>query len=202
MNHRIVNAVVGVIIVMLLGTALAFAAAIQARVPASLRVSVPASIPHPVTGRNADCTSCHSGAGVPLTHRYFITASCPSCHPSRAIIEVPHSIAMGNSHCPLCHGDTNSDLGMPEDHLAFKEKHCLFCHVVDGRKATREPVPAGESAAVKPALTHPVDGAFRHCLYCHRIGSNPSLPRSHEAFTQETCGWCHTPAAGGATRGR
>jgi hypothetical protein len=198
-NHRIVTVVVGMIITMLVGTALAFAWSVQARVPASLSLSTPVTIPHPITARNDSCTACHAGAGVPLTHRYFTNAACPSCHTPRAIILVPHSVSMGNERCPLCHGDPDSDLGMPRDHLTFHERRCLFCHDGDGAKASIVPRPAGASASVKPPLTHPITGAFVHCLYCHRIGSNPSLPASHESFAEETCVWCHMPASLEAT---
>jgi hypothetical protein len=194
-NHRIVNAVIGVIVIMLVGIALAFAWSVQARVPRSAVRTTPVTIPHPVTVRNDACTLCHSGAGVPLTHRYFTNSACSACHAPRPITLVPHSVSMGNTRCPLCHGDAKADLGMPADHLTFHEKRCLFCHDGDGAKASIEPKPAGASANVKPALTHPITGAFAHCLYCHRIGSNPSLPRSHESFAEETCVWCHVPAS-------
>ena len=101
---------------------------------------------------------------------------------------------MGDVRCPLCHGDPGSDFGMPRGHLAFHEKRCSFCHDGDPAKASVQPKPAGESASVKPAMTHPASGAFANCLYCHRIGSKPSLPRSHETFAQQTCQWCHTRA--------
>ena len=200
MNHRIVTAVVGLIIAMLVGTALAFAWSIQARVPQSAAQMMPVTIPHPISARNDACTHCHSGADVPLTHRYFTDSSCASCHPPRAITLVPHSVSMGNTRCPICHGAYDSDLSMPSDHLAFREKRCLFCHDVDASKASTEPAAAGVAAGVVPALTHPVTGAFAHCLYCHRIGGNPSLPRSHESFAEETCGWCHVPSSAEATR--
>ena len=195
MNHRIVSAVVGLIIVMLAGTAFAFAWSIQARVPASAAQTIWVTIPHPISARNDACTHCHFGAGVPPTHRYFTNRACPSCHAPRPITLVPHSASMGNERCPICHGDPDSDYSMPSDHLAFQEKRCLFCHDADGAKASTEPTAVGVAAGVLPRLTHPVIGAFAHCLYCHRIGSKPSLPRSHAYFTEDTCGWCHTAAS-------
>jgi len=199
-NHRIVAAVVGLIIVMLVGTALAFAWAVQAQVPAGLVHPSAAAIPHPVSGRTAECSACHAGdLRMPPTHRYFTDRGCLSCHAWLPIGLVPHSVSMGDARCPPCHGDPDSDFGMPRDHLAFHEKRCSFCHDVDPAKASVEPRPAGESASAKPELTHPITGAFANCLYCHRIGSKPSLPRSHEAFTQATCVWCHIPSSNAAT---
>jgi hypothetical protein len=84
---------------------------------------------------------------------------------------------------------------MPSDHVTFKERGCLFCHYSDGAKASIEPRPAGAAARARPELTHPVSGAFAHCLYCHRIGSEPSLPANHRAFAEETCVSCHFPAS-------
>lgn len=201
MNHRVVTAAVGLIIAMLAITALSFAGAIQVRVPMSAaRQATPVTIPHPTSARNDACTSCHSGAGVPLTHRHFTNRTCLSCHSRRPITLVPHSISMGIARCSLCHGDVASDLGMPSDHLAFKEHRCLFCHPGDEAKASAEPRPAGAAARLKPATTHPVTGAFAHCLYCHRVDGNPSLLKSHDAFTEETCLWCHVPTRAEATR--
>jgi hypothetical protein len=200
MNHRIVTFVVGVIVFLLATTALAFAWSISARVPATLSQSPTTDTPHPVTGANADCIACHARDWkMPVTHRYFTNDSCRSCHFAKPVVLVPHSVSMGNSRCPLCHGDPDSDFGMPRDHLAFKEKRCLFCHEGSAAHAFTAPRPAGPSSRTKPTLTHPVTGAFAHCLYCHRIGSNPSLPRSHEAFAQETCLWCHATTSVAAT---
>jgi hypothetical protein len=192
MNHRIVTAVVTTIIALLVATSLAFAWSIEARVAASKVVAVPVTIPHPVSPRNDACTGCHNGTGVPPTHRYFVNAACQSCHSSRVVTLVPHSISMGDARCPLCHGDPDSDLGIPRDHLAFHEQQrCLFCHDVDGAKASTEPTVAGVAARALPPLTHPLSGAFAHCLYCHRIGGTPVLPASHISFTEESCRWCH-----------
>ena len=202
MNHRIVSAVVGLIIAMLVATAFAFAWSVQARVPASTAHTMRVTIPHPISARNDACTHCHFGGGVPLTHRFFTNDACPSCHSQRPITLVPHSVSMSNDRCATCHGDPDSDYNMPSDHLTFREKRCLFCHDADGAKASTEPKAVGVAAEVLPKLTHPVTGAFEHCLYCHRVGSKPSLPRSHQAFAEETCSWCHVPASTDASGAR
>lgn len=85
---------------------------------------------------------------------------------------------------------------MPEDHLAYPDGHCSFCHEPDPGKASRVPPPAGESSKVTPEMTHGVTGAFATCTYCHRVDSEPSMPQSHRAFTEETCRWCHAPEGG------
>ena len=176
MNHRIVTLVVGLIIAILVAASFAFAWAVQARVPASAMLVTPMTIPHPIVGRTHDCTSCHDGAGVPLTHRHFSADTCQSCHPRSVAALVPHSVSMGDSRCPLCHGNPHSSHRVSRTSLAFKDTRCLLCHDGDSAKASIEPKPAGESARTRPTLTHPTSGAFTHCLYCHRIGSTPSLP--------------------------
>ena len=196
MNHKIVSAVVGLILVLFLALSLSFAWAVEARAPGSARLSGRVLIPHPVRGAPADCMRCHASGktAVPLTHRHFTNDSCLACHNWRPVVLVPHSVSMGDQRCPLCHGDPAQDLGMPQDHLRFTDKNCTFCHNVDADKADVQPRPAGLSANVKPTLTHPVTGAFQNCLYCHRIGGRPSLPANHAAFGQDTCQWCHSVA--------
>jgi len=193
MTHRIVSTVVSIILAMFVVAALVFALAIQVRVPAAAGGANAMLIPHPVDGRAAMCPECHKVAGgsLPLTHRNYAGSRCMMCHGQKAIIEVPHSVAMGDGRCVLCHGDPDQDLGMPTDHLTFKDKRCLFCHRGDSRKAGVSARPAGESAAYKPPLKHPETGAFRTCTYCHRINGKPSMPTSHAAFVTEMCLWCH-----------
>jgi hypothetical protein len=196
-NHKIVSVVVGLILALFLAMSLAFAWAVEVRVPESTQPRSRVLIPHPLRGESADCMKCHASGSmaVPLTHRFFATGSCLSCHDWRPVVLVPHSIAMGDSRCPLCHGDPSQDLGMPEEHLRFTDKNCTFCHKLDGDKWGVQPKPAGLSDMVKPALTHPVSGAFENCLYCHRIGGKPSLPSNHAALAQDTCQWCHTASS-------
>ena len=194
MNHRIVTAVVALILFVFVGTALAFAWSVQVRVPTAVTPARPPLIPHPVDQATADCRKCHSEGTdtIPVTHRHFPNSSCRSCHGWEPIASVSHSMSMGDARCVLCHGDPSLDHGMPKDHLSFRDRRCGFCHVADKGKAEIEPKPAGESARAKPPIPHPVAGAFENCLQCHRANGKPSLPGNHEAFEQETCLWCHT----------
>ncbi|MDZ4168627.1 MAG: hypothetical protein U1E26_03080 [Coriobacteriia bacterium] len=193
MNHRIVSAVVGLIVAMFVVSAFGFAWAVQVRVPQDAGRAAAGIVPHPADARTEDCVGCHTtlAKALPYTHRYFSNGTCFSCHGWRPLGLVPHSLAMGDARCVLCHGDPGQDLGMPKGHLQHSEKRCSFCHRPDPDKATRQPKPAGESLRLKPTLTHPVTGAFANCLYCHRPVGEPSLPASHVAFKQETCTWCH-----------
>ena len=195
MTYRIVTRVVVLLVALLVATAIGFAGALDMRVPGS-RTPAAAVIPHPVTGDMADCERCHeiSDDSYPVTHRYYEEASCQSCHPWRPVTLVPHSVAMGDERCVLCHGNPSHDLGMPRNHLDFEEQRCSICHAADERRAARNPRNAGDLRRSIPPITHPVEGAFERCLNCHRIGSDPSMPDGHEAYAEATCAWCHEPA--------
>lgn len=151
------------------------------------------AIPHPVDEATADCGRCHTIAGgaLPVTHRQFPDSSCTACHDTQATPRIPHAAAGLGDKCVLCHGDPSQELGMPASHLSFRVKRCTFCHVADP-KQTRQPAAAGESAKKAPDIGHPVKGAFTTCVYCHRVGGQPSMPASHEAFGEDTCRFvCH-----------
>ncbi len=156
-------------------------------------------MPHPVSAATAACGSCHAAAegAAPVTHREFSAASCTTCHPAVPATRVPHTLAMGDERCVLCHGDPALELGMPRDHLAYTRQRCSFCHQEDQKRADVQPREAGVSALPAPAIDHPVGGAFATCLHCHRVGSDPSLPASHRAFGGDTCRYlCHLTGGG------
>jgi len=197
-THRIVTSVVALVALLFVAACLAFAWAVVARAP-DADADPPPAVPHPVASANADCGRCHSSATgtAPVTHRDFGDAGCTACHAVRVAVRVPHSVAMGDERCVLCHGDPALELGMPEDHLTMPEKECAFCHAEDARRADVQPAPAGVSALPAPDIDHPVNGAFATCLHCHRVGSEPVLPASHEAFGADTCRFiCHLRGSG------
>jgi hypothetical protein len=75
-------------------------------------------------------------------------------------------------------------------------KRCAFCHPADPKR-NQQPAAAGVSALKAPRINHAVTGAFATCVHCHRVGGQPSLPASHEAFGEDTCRFvCHFRAAG------
>ena len=159
--------------------------------------------PHPVTGRGAKCSDCHNEKAntLPVTHRNFSKRDCISCHPPLSVIAVPHSVAMGDSRCLLCHGDPAQDLGMPKSPPAARLRGVRVLPCGEPAAADKAPKPAGESKKAKPPITHPVDGAFENCLYCHRIGGEPAMPRAivRSARIRVCCatgrslGRCHAP---------
>ncbi len=75
---------------------------------------------------------------------------------------VPHSIAMGDARCPLCHGEPARDHGifedcdychhveprstLPDNHRDFGVETCLDCH---------EPEAPGDSTSSRRAETVP-----------------------------------------------
>ncbi len=196
MNHRIVKRVVVVILLAFIAMALLFALAIRARVPEGAVRHEPARIPHGIDGEAAECHDCHNveDATLPLTHRYYPITQCRSCHSWRAVTMIPHSTALDDTRCLLCHGDPGQDLGMPEDHINSGYEDCSFCHAGNPDRAAVLPRPAGVSAKVKPNIPHGDEGAFATCTYCHRVDSEPSMPMNHRAFTEQTCDWCHAVA--------
>jgi hypothetical protein len=188
----VVTSVVGLVVLLFVAAALVFAWAVAARTP-SANDPLP-SVPHPVAAQSAACGRCHSVADgtAPPTHRRFADDSCTACHAVGPATRVPHTVAMGDTRCVLCHGDPALELGMPADHLTMPEKECTFCHEEDARRAGVQPAPAGVSVLPAPDIDHPVSGAFATCLHCHRVGSEPLLPASHEAFGADTCRFlCH-----------
>ena len=192
MTHKIVSIVVGLVLLLFVGAALAFAWSVSARAPEAAREPANA-IPHPVDQTVADCGRCHtvSGDTLPVTHRDFSASSCVACHDARPAVRVPHAVAELEDKCVLCHGDPAQPLGMPASHLGLRVERCTFCHLPDPRR-DQQPAAAGESAKKAPGISHPVNGAFTTCLYCHRLEGEPVLPASHEAFGEDTCRFvCH-----------
>jgi len=198
MTHKIVSAVVGLVLLLFVAAALAFAWSVSARAPETPGGSVARAIPHPVDQATAACRQCHTGAAgtLPVTHREFPTTSCGACHETLPTTPIPHAVAGLEDKCVLCHGDPSLPLGMPASHLAFRVQRCAFCHAPDPRRDS-QPAAAGVSAQKAPGIDHPVTGAFATCSYCHRAGGQPSLPASHEAFAEDTCRFvCHFRGAG------
>lgn len=201
MTHRVVSAVVGLILLLFVAAALAFAWSVAARAPepAARSQAGPAVVPHDVEGATADCSRCHkvSEQSLPLTHREFPLGTCANCHAARRPVAIPHTTSMGEDRCVLCHGQTGAPLGMPADHRAYSGLSCAFCHPQDERNATVQPPPAGESAKRAPATRHAVTGIFEDCLTCHEVGGRPPMPDSHLGFGADTCRFvCHFRAGG------
>ncbi len=196
MNHRIVSAVVTVIVALFVLAGVLFAASLAAITPHNAVVASAPNDPHPTTRRTEDCRSCHRAdeGTVPVTHRTYSNASCPVCHEKAVPVLVPHSIAMGDVRCPLCHSDPTHDHGIPADHLRYETDECLLCHPVDADDYMREPPAAGLSAIEANAIPHPVDAYFADCTDCHRAAARGSLPASHRMFAIETCLDCHQVA--------
>ncbi len=198
MTHKVVSGAVGLVVLVFVAAALVFAWSVAARAPRA--DGGPPPVPHPVSAETAVCHACHSVAGgsTPVTHRDFSDGSCTACHEREPAARVPHSVAMGDGRCVLCHGDPTLELGMPPDHLEPGLTHCTFCHLEQASKSQVQPQEAGVSALPAPAIGHPVGGAFATCLHCHRVGSEPSLPRSHASFGADTCRYlCHLTGTGG-----
>jgi hypothetical protein len=198
-THKIVSAVVGLVVVLFAGAALLFAWCVSARAPEPKAAAPAPAIPHAVDASTADCGTCHqTGSGtLPVTHRAFPAGACAGCHPAERAVRIPHSVSMGDARCVLCHGESDEPLAMPASHRGFEDVRCAFCHPQDAGRATLQPPAAGESAKKAPAIRHPVKGLFEDCLSCHEIGGRPSMPESHRAFGGDTCRFvCHFRPAG------
>ena len=105
MTHRVVSAVVGLVVVVLIVAACAFAWAVSAKVPvtAGSPAAAPA-IPHGVTGDKADCVKCHEIAKLPASHADFTVGDCRSCHGQAGMVGIPHPVDRadrGLRHVPL-----------------------------------------------------------------------------------------------------
>jgi hypothetical protein len=98
---------------------------------------------------------------------------------------------MGDTRCPLCHGEPARDLGIPASHLRFETAECLLCHPVDADRYDKKPPPAGLSLSYAAPLPHETVGMFEDCSYCHHDGPTQSLPENHRDFALETCMDCH-----------
>jgi len=196
-NHRIVSAVVVVIVALFVSASVLFAWSAATVDPSEGATAFAQNNPHPASRRTDSCRDCHTTASdtLPVTHRNFDVRTCASCHRPALRVLVPHSIAMGDARCPLCHGDPARDLGMPANHVRYKTKECLLCHPVDPDHYDEKPAPAGLSRSYAAPLPHATDGIFKDCAYCHHIEWGRSLPASHRDFAVETCLDCHKPQA-------
>lgn len=197
MNHRIVSAVVVTIVALFLGAAGLFTWSASLVAPSRSSASFAPDNPHPSSRRTDSCLDCHSTARstIPVTHRNFGLRTCESCHRPAVPVLVPHSVAMGDVRCPLCHGDPARDLGIPANHVRYETRECLLCHPVDTDHYDKVPAPAGLSLSYAAPLPHATDGIFKDCSYCHTVASRRSLPENHRDFAQETCMDCHRPQA-------
>jgi cytochrome c553 len=200
-THKVVSAVVGVIVLLFVAAAVAFAWSVAARAPEATAQAQagPADVPHGIEAAAADCSRCHrvSEGSLPLTHREFPLGACANCHALRRPVAIPHTVSMGEDRCVLCHGEAGAPLGMPADHRSYEGVSCVFCHPQNERRASVQPPPAGESAKQAPPVRHAVTGIFKDCLTCHEVDGRPPMPASHLGFGGDTCRFvCHFRAGG------
>ncbi len=193
MNHRVVSTVVVIIVSLFVVAAGLFAWAATAVTPSQYHATASPDNPHPPMRQTDRCLTCHTvaRATLPVTHRYYDVGSCASCHHPAVPVLVPHSVAMGDARCPLCHGDPSRDLGVPTSHLRYETDECLLCHPVDADHYAKKPAPAGLSLSPAASIPHATDGIFEDCTYCHQFGPKHPLPRSHKDFALEVCQDCH-----------
>ncbi len=83
MNHRIVSAVIGLVLVLFAGSAVLFGLGMTPHAAAPTPLGArPAS--HETTGAYASCRDCHAPGGaapaLPPTHRSFGDGTCLDCH--------------------------------------------------------------------------------------------------------------------------
>jgi len=201
-HHRIVSTLVVVIVALFVVAAAAFTWTATSVAPL-VGASAAPSNPHPPARRTEACMDCHSVATgtIPATHRNFSLETCGSCHQQAEAVRVPHSIAMGDSRCPLCHGEPARDFGMPVGHLQYKTGECLLCHPVSADHYGKEPGPAGLSKSPADSTPHGLDGVFENCDYCHHVERRSTLPESHKDFALDTCEECHGTEDSGAGAG-
>ncbi len=198
MNHRIVSSVVMIIFTLFVGAALLFTWAATSVAPSVSSAGYAPDNPHPPSQETDSCLDCHvvDEDTIPVTHRYYNEQTCGSCHRQAPRSFVPHSIEMGDTGCPLCHGDPSRDHGVPESHMRYETGECLLCHPVDPARALREPPPAGLSRSVTGPPLHPTDGPFATCSDCHWVEPRSTLPENHRDLSVETCTECHRNDAG------
>lgn len=140
----------------------------------------PPAIPHPITGAQAQCSTCHAvDSGLrpaPPDHAGFADTLCTSCHqpvgaetaepgvapaateaaetpaPAAGAPTIPHPIT--GAACSACHAVDGQIQPAPADHANFADTLCISCHQ-PGPAATSEPTTAatGTRAAVTPAPT-------------------------------------------------
>ncbi len=195
MNHRIVSTVVVINVALFVVAAGMFAWAAAVVAPLEPGAGYAPDDPHPPARRTEPCLDCHTVAAdtIPVTHRHYQVDACSRCHRPAVRVLVPHSVAMGEARCPLCHGEPARDLGMPESHLRFETGACLLCHPVDTRFYDRQPGPAGLSLSPAGSIAHPIGGVFADCDACHHVPARSTLPENHRDFAPQTCMDCHKP---------
>lgn len=196
MNHRIVSAVVWILVTTFLGVALLFAWVEDVRAPERPASTPAPNIPHPPEQRDRDCRQCHviSEGSLPATHRRFTLDTCDVCHEPSVRVLIPHSISMGETGCPMCHGDTQRDQGVPASHLRYEPGQCLLCHPIDGDRADRRPPQAGLMRSPAPDVPHETGGIFTQCPDCHQLSGRNQLPGNHRWLETVTCLRCHAAA--------
>ncbi|KAF0208771.1 MAG: hypothetical protein FD171_412 [Actinobacteria bacterium] len=202
MNHRIVSTLVTILTTLFVAAVVLFAGAAVSVAPGIGAVPAPNN-PHPASQHTEACIECHNIdlVSIPVTHRLFNVATCESCHSPSVRVQVPHSVAMGDSRCPLCHGEPARDFGIPVSHLRFETRECLLCHPGDPAMSGKEPPPAGMSKSPANSIPHPLDGTFKDCSKCHHVLPASTLPENHRDFAADTCRDCHESAGPDATGG-
>ena len=175
MTHRVVSAVVGLVVVALILAACAFAWAVSAKVPvtAGSPAAAPA-IPHGVTGDKADCVKCHEIAKLPASHADFTVGDCRSCHGQAGKVGIPHPVDQETADCGKCHSVSADTL--PVTHRNFPTSSCEACH-----------------DTVPPAVVpHATAGLEERCVTCH---GDPALklgmPADHLTYRVQRCAFCH-----------
>ena len=175
MTHKIVSAVVGLVLVVLIAAACAFAWAVSAKTP--VRAGSPAAapaIPHGVTGDKTDCVKCHEIAKLPPSHADFNVGDCRSCHGQAGMVGIPHPVDRQTAVCDTCHSVSADTLPVT--------------HATSPRRAAR-PADAVQATVVP----HATAGLEERCVTCH---GDPALqlgmPASHLTFRVQRCSFCHT----------
>ena len=175
MTHKIVSAVVGLVLVVLIAAACTFAWAVSARAPVTAGAPAAApAIPHGVTGDKADCVKCHGTSKLPASHTDFDVGDCRSCHGEPGRAGIPHPVDRQTAACGRCHSASAGTL--PVTHRNFPVSSCEACH--DTQPPTNVP--------------HATAGLEERCMTCHgdpaqRLG----MPASHLTFRVQRCSFCH-----------
>lgn len=175
MTHKIVSAVVGLIVALFVIAALLFAWSVSARAPEPKGPRAP-GIPHSISGGHARCSSCHRPDGLPSSHAGYQSDTCLSCHQTEGPPAVPHAVAGTTADCARCHQSGPGSL--PLTHRRFPAGTCAGCHQQQ-RAGT---------------IPHGVSMGETRCVLCHGESTAPlSMPVSHRAFAEISCTFCHQP---------
>jgi nitrate/TMAO reductase-like tetraheme cytochrome c subunit len=159
----------------------------------------PRRIPHPA-GERTDCTICHGDVDsvipTPENHAGFDQTMCTMCHepadtdvhgdmPAVMIPGIIHQVENFEDQCVVCH-EAGSFSPYPENHAAWQEDTCLFCH------QEQEPTEA-EYEGRYPPIPHTLDGRD-DCMFCHQLDRIRPFPDNHENRPLDRCQNCHEPA--------